>query len=118
MSVYKLIKISILLTTVFLVACSPDMSDSKSSQVEIIPAKANSIPVDGLRVYIDPKTGGYLDSAPTGSSATTTANNVAEATPAENKYSAPKDSIVPGGGSYIELKNPPLKGKVFNQNSQ
>lgn len=113
MSIYKLIKISIFLVTGILVACSPDSHESKSSPV------SSHSQTKGLKVFIDPKTGEFLSRPPKTSKSTVTSNGVivnnAQSTA---QYSELKESTVPGGGTYIELVNPPLKGKVFKQRNQ
>ena len=120
MSIYKSVKISILLGTAALVACSPDKTENKPaasvSVSEPTAIEATQQPAEGLRVFIDPKTGEYLDSPPEGMSSKSTVSTKTDQP--VNEYSDLKESTVPGGGTYIELANPPLKGKTVKQKTK
>ncbi len=103
MSFYKLIKISILLGTGLIVACSSNDADTKSSV-----AKKPVISTDALTVNIDPKSGEFLDAPLKKPSVTTTSNNILNNSAAPvKKYSDLKESVDGSGGSYIELIIPP-----------
>ncbi len=101
MSIYKIIKISILLGTGIIVACSAD-------KTEIKPQAGIKTKMEALRVYIDPVTGERLSSPPVNNDNTVKFNNANSTASDQTIYfSAPKKSTVPGVGVYIELESPP-----------
>lgn len=101
MPIYKIIKISLFLGTGILVACSPDKSETKSSAIS---SASDNIKIqqafeakfqqsDSLQVYVDPKTGEFVD-APIENSATPGVANsvVTTVTPAVDEYTGIKES--------------------------
>ncbi len=103
MSFYKIIKVSILLGTGLIVACSSNNDANTKSSVT-----QQTISPDALTVNIDPKSGEFIDAPVKKPSVTTTSNNVVNNSVAPvKKYSDLKESIDSNGGSYIELIIPP-----------
>ncbi|MFV1985427.1 MAG: hypothetical protein ACC657_17900 [Thiohalomonadales bacterium] len=102
MNFYKSFKITIFLVTGILLACSPDQQQQKNT---------NNIQMQqGLKVYIDPVTGEFLDAAPQGYNSPdskSAKNNQTNANlnATQNVTTAPeeKDSSTPGGGTFIKM---------------
>ncbi|VAW98124.1 hypothetical protein MNBD_GAMMA22-1182 [hydrothermal vent metagenome] len=90
MTFYKIIKISILLGTGILVACSSNEDSNKSTF-------APKINPNALVVHIDPETGELLEEPP----ANAIQSNSIRAT-SEPEYTEIKESTSPAGGGYIE----------------
>lgn len=118
MNFYKSSKISIFLITGILLACSPNkqqlvikkhplLNNSDSISKTNTQSKTTT---QGLKVYIDPVTGKFLDAPPVGyvSPDKKTSQNTTNLN--SNQISAPVyeegESTTPGGGVYIKMPAP------------
>jgi len=123
MNLFQLSTISILISGGFLSACMSDnQQDIKHDGTASTPVNTQSAvtttgsslnTTQGMKVYIDPDTGKFLENPPEGSipteSATTQTdqNNSGNGTKKKKgKVYTEKKSTTPGGGTYIELPRP------------
>ncbi len=114
MSINGILRLSVLLGAGIFVGCSSSENENqKSSQVNNqTSSSVGQSNIEGSRVYIDPETGQYTNTPPKNTNAIIGTNNsISKKTDSNIKYTAPKDSNVPGVGVYMELEGSQSKGK-------
>jgi len=100
----------LILITSFFLACSPNKDKLKNITPEVTPQKDTNSTSQGMKVYIDPVTKEFLDSAPE----EINSSNTKKINPNQNTITTTvkkpafeiKESSQPGGGSYVKMPPP------------
>ncbi len=113
MNFYKVTKISILLISGVLLACSSDEQQTTNinNHNSTASTQSNNQTRDifqGMTVHIDPASGKFLDTPPTDYVAPkkVSNNNNLNVNSGQDPIYVEKQSTTPGGGTYMKMPNP------------
>ncbi len=112
MNLYKVTKISILLISGVLLACSPNKQQATNSNNHNSTTTQNNNQTgeffQGMTVHIDPVSGKFLDTAPADyiASKKVSNNNSLNVNSGQDPVYVEKQSTTPGGGTYMKMPKP------------